>query len=104
MSVAMASTTAAMVEGRRIDQIPPELRFAPILVFIGIFHTVSNMVAVQGLVLDIDVQLVLALVLLSPFDGDSLSFLIQRPVCFARMRFAHKVVVAITPEFTGELA
>mmetsp|Transcript_88343 Transcript_88343/g.156656 ORF Transcript_88343/g.156656 Transcript_88343/m.156656 type:complete len:318 (+) Transcript_88343:582-1535(+) len=104
MAMAMVITVAfiivAMDNGRRFDQIPLELRCAPILVFIRILLAVNDDVAVQDLLLDIDVQLVLTV--FSPVDNDRLTFLINGPVRITWNGGAHEVIVTISSELNRE--
>mmetsp|Transcript_9604 Transcript_9604/g.30555 ORF Transcript_9604/g.30555 Transcript_9604/m.30555 type:complete len:415 (-) Transcript_9604:292-1536(-) len=102
MAVAVVVAIAVMGDGLRVDQIPHKLRLAPILVLIGILDALTNVVAVHGLALDIDVQLILAV--FSPVYDDSLPLLVQRPMRIARRRVAYKVVFAVTPELNSDVA
>mmetsp|Transcript_10717 Transcript_10717/g.11987 ORF Transcript_10717/g.11987 Transcript_10717/m.11987 type:complete len:242 (+) Transcript_10717:408-1133(+) len=99
MSVAvitMAFIITVMHNGLRFEQILFEHRCARILVFIRILDAVTNVVAVHGLVLDINVQLILAM--LSAINDDRLPFLIQRPMRIAWMHAAYAVILAIASE------
>mmetsp|Transcript_9602 Transcript_9602/g.30546 ORF Transcript_9602/g.30546 Transcript_9602/m.30546 type:complete len:413 (-) Transcript_9602:292-1530(-) len=102
VAMAVAAAIAVMGDGLRVDQVPHELRLAPILVLIGILDALTNVVAVHGLALDIDVQLILAV--FSPVYDDSLPLLVQRPMRIARRRVAYKVVFAVTPELNSDVA